>query len=288
MAPLANFISALVGPTVSWRYRDHSTFFFAFAFVMMCVLTVVTFAKVMVVTDEDDRVRPFLGIWIAAFSVAAVSYAVCFKVSKADFVFTVLHFFSVSLVLVFIRAAQRPYFGRLKFDPSYWAAGFPTAALAFSSIQYHEYKQGRLAFSLAVGMLALTSFMHCILIAQTLAQILRRKFFVPDYKWAPLSFMRLTHEAFRGAMPRLEQAAAAIAEAGSDAKAVLAAVAKFESLWKEFSVLHHEHSKHEDNVLFKEYAGWFPGIADLAEKQHADHHQSMDAIAVRSGFASDA
>jgi hypothetical protein len=36
---------------------------------------------------------------------------------------------------------------------------------------------------------------------------LRFKVFVPDYKWGPLSFMRLSHEAFRGALPKLVGAA---------------------------------------------------------------------------------
>jgi hypothetical protein len=41
--------------------------------------------------------------------------------------------------------------------------------------------------------------------------------FTPEYKWGPLSFMRLTHEAFRGAMPRLVKAAQAAAQGGQAA-----------------------------------------------------------------------
>jgi hypothetical protein len=36
--------------------------------------------------------------------------------------------------------------------------------------------------------------------------------FTPEYKWGPLSFMRLTHEAFRAAIPRLVKAAEAAAQ----------------------------------------------------------------------------
>ena len=46
--------------------------------------------------------------------------------------------------------------------------------------------------------------------------------FVPEYKWGPLSFMKLTHEAFKGALPRMAVAVKDLADGGANDDAVAA------------------------------------------------------------------
>jgi hypothetical protein len=160
---------------------------------------------------------PLLGLWIAAPAVGAAAYLSCYPSSAlslsgagsggggADFIFTNLYWISVALI--FVRLFHQPYFGRMKFDMSYWAAGFPSAALALVSMQYHMLKPGGLSAAIAYAFLAVCSYLNTTLLLHTLAGIRRRRIFTPNYKWGPLSFMRLTHEAFRGALPHLEAAA---------------------------------------------------------------------------------
>ena len=56
--------------------------------------------------------------------------------------------------------------------------------------------------------------------------------FVPDYKWGPLSFMRLTHEAFRGAIPRLLAVVRARVDIGSGAVPQVSGGKRCWTVWK--------------------------------------------------------
>ncbi len=58
--------------------------------------------------------------------------------------------------------------------------------------------------------------------------------------------MRLTHEAFRGAMPRLVAICKALQEAGASADPSLGD--ELAEQWRLFRMCHEEHAKHEDEV----------------------------------------
>jgi len=292
--PVQNFVAALVGPWLDANYRLPMQFWFAFAFVAWLLLFVVTFLKAVVQKPDDDRNRPLLAIWVAAPAVAAVAYLECFRPAYRlyvaidgaagprvgqvfdDFIFVNLVWISVSLTLVLLVGLYRPFFGRIKFDMAYWAAGFPACALAFAVMFYLALFPGGLSQGIAVAGLAFASALNAMLLLQTLAAVLRFRVFVPDYKWGPLSFMRLTHEAFRGALPKLVGAAKALVAAGPSADSSLAE--ELTEAWRLMALCHEEHARHEDLAIFKTYNDFFPGVAGPWNQEHEDHHKVMQQI----------
>jgi hypothetical protein len=98
--------------------------------------------------------------------------------------------------------------------------------------------------------------------------------FTPEYKWGPLSFMRLTHEAFRVAILNLLRCAEEVA-AGSDSTG--AAITELCEQWRMFKLAHDEHSKHEDAVIFKAFDDMFPGVA---QQYHLEHEAGEAAAAM--------
>ncbi|KAG1668505.1 hypothetical protein FOA52_012099 [Chlamydomonas sp. UWO 241] len=291
--PVQNFVSALVGPMLDPDYTWAMQFWFSFAFVMWLVLFALTFVKAVVAKPDDDRLRPLLAIWVAAPAVAAAAYLVCFvplwrvyAVSDGiagvlagsfnDFVFINLVWFSVSLALCMAVGLHRPFFGRIKFDMAYWATGFPSAAVAIAVLFYYALIPGPLSQGIAIAALAVASGLNTVLLLQTYAGILRFRIFVPDNKWGPLSFMRLSHEAFRGAMPKLIDAAKAVAASGTNADA--AVIEELSENWRTMSLAHTEHAKHEDLAIFKTYNEFFPGVATQWNEEHEAHHKIIDEI----------
>eukprot|EP00955_Chlamydomonas_euryale_P000243 2855-Chlamydomonas_euryale.AAC.1 len=154
---------------------------------------------------------------------------------------------------------------------AYWAAGFPACALAFAVMFYLALFPGGLSQGIAVAGLAFASALNAMLLLQTLAAVLRFRVFVPDYKWGPLSFMRLTHEAFRGALPKLVGAAKALVAAGPSADSSLAE--ELTEAWRLMALCHEEHARHEDLAIFKTYNDFFPGVAGPWNQEHEDHHK---------------
>mmetsp|Transcript_38079 Transcript_38079/g.84818 ORF Transcript_38079/g.84818 Transcript_38079/m.84818 type:complete len:945 (+) Transcript_38079:211-3045(+) len=286
--PVSNFVAAMVGPIIDPKYTDACQFWFGFAFVMWLALFALTFVKSIIQKHDDDRLRPLLAIWVASPSVMGVAYLSCWVPDWMalynnegamvgdfnDFIFINLMWFSVALTLVLLVGFYKPYFGRLRFDMSYWAASFPSDALAFICIAYNLIKPGRLSGGIAFAALAACSVVTVVLCAQTLAGILRLRVFVPDYKWGPLSFMKLTHEAFRGAVPKLLQAAKAVAEGDNSDDAT----ATLEESWRLFALMHEEHSQHEDRVIFKTYNDYFPQVAGPYNNDHDHHHDELKKI----------
>eukprot|EP00798_Chlamydomonas_sp_ICE-L_P003362 gene3362-13393_t len=247
----------------------------------------ITFYKAVLKLDDDDRQRPLLAIWVAAPAVMGVAYIACFLPGVFDpryttnnfptfndFIFINLNWFAVSLALILGLCFYLPYFGRMKFDMSYWAGGFPAAALSLVTTLYYMLKPGGLSYGIAITCLAVASYLNCTFMLQTLAAQLRGRLFIPDFKWGPLSFMRLCHEAFRGSIPRLLDAVEAVSAGDSSP----AAADNLKELWRMMTLAHDEHSRHEDLVIFKTYHDYFPGLVQPYNDEHAEHHGIMEKI----------
>ncbi|KAG2497195.1 hypothetical protein HYH03_004784 [Edaphochlamys debaryana] len=188
-----------------------------------------------------------------------------------DFIFINLYWFSIASAIILVLCFWRPYFGRIRFDMSYWAASFPACAMCICSILYNSLKPGDLAEAIAYTCLFLASYITVILLLQTLASLLRLGVFVPDYKWGPMSYMRLSHEALRGASPRLLDAAK---NCGTDATAL----ATLRSLWAGVLMMHTEHGRHEDEIIFRTYNEFFPNLTHDADHQHHELDALLDKI----------
>lgn len=68
-----------------------------------------------------------------------------------------------------------------------WALGFPTAALAWAAVLYHQTIGSALSKVLAVVLVALACVVAFVLVLRTLAGIARLKVFIPEHKWGPMS-----------------------------------------------------------------------------------------------------
>lgn len=123
----------------------------------------------------DDRMRPLLLIWAAAPAVASVAYLTTFGAQANLQVFILLHWMAVGIFLVLLWCCYRPFMGRIPFDMSIWAAGFPTAALAVSSLTYYQVMPGDLSYGIAVTALAGSSVVNGVLLLQTVAAVIRRR-----------------------------------------------------------------------------------------------------------------
>lgn len=293
MMPVGNFVAAAVGPMLDSAYTDACQFWFAFALLLWLGLFIITLYKSFVMPDYDDRTRPMLATWVAAPAIGAVAYLSCYGPNMMatavrgplgqllaevpappfnDFIFINMYWMSIACALVLGVCFFRPYFARLRWDMSYWAASFPAAAMTMCSMYYNSVKPGGLSKGIALTCLFVCSWLTAMLLLHTLTALLKLQVFTPDYKWGPMSFMRLTHEALRGVLPRLQREAAE-AQGGSEGS-----LAALRATWQAVVLAHHEHGRHEDDVIFPTYREFFPHVTAEADQQHQELDAAIDSI----------
>eukprot|EP00041_Stephanoeca_diplocostata_P019409 m.418837 g.418837 ORF g.418837 m.418837 type:complete len:1030 (-) comp21294_c1_seq7:310-3399(-) len=298
--PVGGFVSALVAPIVravaSPISSDEATaigttndvelasFFYAFAFLMWIVLFTVTFYKVTTSHNSDARQRSQVFIWVAPPAIAALAnFVSCFSrvpnavsgLSVGECVqnFNQLYYVSVMLLLGLLWAFL-PYinfFGRNPFDMSYWNFVFSLDAFAAASGVYHSITHFKIAEFLFFASLAVATVANLIALLHTLVALVRQRgVFTPAIKWGPLSFMKLTHEGVRGALPHMQRCLAKVdvTDKGS--------IQVFACEFAKFLTLHHEHANHEDLVAYKEFERFFPHHA----RQWLDDHEK-DRVLLR-------
>ena len=127
---------------------------------------------------------------------------------------------------------------------------------------------------------------HCFSLLLDPQLIHRRGFFTPMDKFGPLSFFKLTHEAFRGAVPRLEKAVAAI-DLVNKPEQGQRQLEDFAANYNLFVQLHIEHARHEDEVVFKEFNNFFPHHADTSTEEHEHDRVVMERLRTETNKALD-
>lgn len=232
--------------------------------VTMWLLTfAMTWQRVVLNVEADDRQRSLAWAWVAAPALAALAVAAL----TGDFgpLAKTLFFSALSLALALGVLFVQGYSSRGVFDPAFsWAYAFPVEALAVAAVRYSAAVPGAFTEGMAYCALALASGATAVLALQTLRELILRRVFVADAKYGPLSQQVLTHEAFRGAIPRL-LAALDVLDPSRPAPAV---AADFARQFRRFAAAHTWHAAHEEQVLFKTFEDYFPGVA---QKYSADH-----------------
>lgn len=142
------------------------------------------------------------------------------------------------------------------------------ASLYYVLTNYEEARTMMLIGLVICSLGNLIAFLHTIT-----ALIHRRTFFTPMDKFGPLSFFKLTHEAFRGAIPRLQKALASIDLAKPEGHRM---TQEFAASYNLFVMLHEEHAKHEDTVIFKTFEDFFPGHAKQSTEEHEHDVKTME------------
>jgi len=291
--PVGNLVAAMVAPLIDVLDEKHddagrahiygesisieiASFCFSFAFLMWLVLFTLTFFKTLTTHNSDDRLRPLAFIWIAAPCLVGLSDLIICTSRNAGTLFNEAsdcfprynQYFYIGLTLALgLGWACMPYigyFGKHKFDISYWNFIFPLDTLASAATVYYVISGFEVAHVLSIICLAVASGANLLAFFHTCVALVRgRMVFTPEVKWGPLSHMKLLHEAVRNAMPELEAALNAVDLAKPET------VHRFAALYRQFAVLHEEHAKHEEQVIFKAFNDFFHGHAQQWNDDHA-------------------
>lgn len=151
-------------------------------------------------------------------------------------------------------------------------ACFAFDALAACAALFYTLTGFRAAETLQMIGLSIAALSNFVCLLHTLTGIVRRRgVFTPEQKWGPLSFMKLTHEAFRGNMSTLRTSLDAL-DLDKKSKQDLDL---FAAHLNRFTILHDEHSKHEDLVIFKVFNDWFHDHAKKFNADHEHYHEIM-------------
>lgn len=215
--PVGLAVAALVGPVVmsfelgaqpSVANALLARFFYSFAWLMWITLFIITFFKVVTGHNSDDRLRHGVFIWVAApCALALAEWVICFNEAgfstrnHCDAEFSNKFFIGVFIFLGLLWATLPGwnFFGRDTFGMGYWIECFALDTLAICGAFFYVIYGYRISENVQFIGLTIASIANLTALMHTISAIIRRRgVFTPEVKWGPLSFMILTHEAFRG------------------------------------------------------------------------------------------
>jgi hemerythrin-like domain-containing protein len=157
-------------------------------------------------------------------------------------------------------------------------------ALAACAALFYTLTSFRAAETLQFIALASAGMANFVCLMHTLTAIVRRRgVFTPAQKWGPLSFMKLTHEAFRGNMSTLRKSLDVLDLKNKNPSDLNL----FAAHLNRFNILHDEHSKHEDEVIFKTFNDWFHDHAKKFNSDHEHYHETMHQMEAKANVLLD-
>lgn len=74
IGPVGNLVVAIAMPVIDADYKEAAWFWFAPGLFFFPILLTITFQRVVLGANADDRMRPLMFIWLAAPSVAVPAY----------------------------------------------------------------------------------------------------------------------------------------------------------------------------------------------------------------------
>ncbi|CAN0297636.1 unnamed protein product, partial [Ectocarpus sp. 13 AM-2016] len=170
---------------------------------------------------------------------------------------------------------------------SLFAFAFPLDVLASAAITVYGYTQtdtmqariGALPPAGTLGVISIVaitvaSMVNAVNVLLLLGAVKGKHVFTPEAKFSPMSFTKLTHEAFREALPRLEKLTAQV-KPGAAGASKLREVA---FAWEAISKAHDVHSRHEDEVIFPTLETYFPGQTSTVGDDHKEHEELIHAV----------
>lgn len=300
MAPVGNFVCAIALASYPFSDTDGSVvisrfgvnyiyvarLWFAVAMLFAITMFVVTFTRSFTDSHADVRTRPLLWVWQAASSVAGPAlYAVAGNNSSfgTSLVYQCFPLISAFFFAVNISGWLQGFYPICN-DASIWTIAFANAALAITTIHYYSFVvEDEFIFVLVVITTAIASGSCIVSFLHTMSWLFDGALFKPRQKWGPLTFMKLTHEAFRVTVPRIEKS---IEDIRID---IPYSVKMFLDLIEPFITTYSAHSEHEDRILFPAGREYFPGLNPEMSLEHEVEHETVKsfvkAITVLKGFA---
>jgi tellurite resistance protein TehA-like permease len=290
--PVGLGVAALVGPIVKPFPDDNENsvgnvllarFFYSFAWLMWITLFVVTFFKVVTTHNSDNRIRHGVFIWLAAPCILGMAeFTICLEDNiltrdQCEGSFAEKYFIGIFIFagLAWATLPQWNFFGRDGFGMGYWIECFGLDTLAACAALFYALNGYQTSQVLQFITLTMASFANMTAFLHTCSALVRRRgVFTPEVKWGPLSFMKLTHEAFRGNLTTLRHYISVIDVTDDSAKGK-DNLALFAAHFNRFCILHEEHAKHEDQVIFKTFNDFFPQHARKYNDDHAEDHKKL-------------
>lgn len=294
MFPVGLAAAALTAPIVEpfSQFNSNSVgnifiarFYYSFAYLMFVVLFTITFFKVVTTHNSDDRVRHGIWIWMAAAGLVGLAqFSICWTSSPLDYQdgcvnnFSEWFFITIFLFLGYCVAAlpHNAFLGREQYNMAYWFDCFSLDVLAACACLMYALTGWKVTQAIqfialsAAGIANFAGICHFII-----GVINRRGIFTPEEKWGPLSFMKLTHEAFRGNLSTMKKCLDSI-HLDEKLNTEKDSLGLFAAHFNRFRILHEEHAKHEDEVIFKTFNDFFHDFAKTWNDDHADDHHIMD------------
>uniref|UniRef100_A0A7S2I7X6 Glutaredoxin domain-containing protein n=1 Tax=Helicotheca tamesis TaxID=374047 RepID=A0A7S2I7X6_9STRA len=264
-------------------------FFFSFAYLMWITLFIITFFKVVTTHNSDNRIRHSIWIWLAAPTIIGLAnFSICsshaigvannedlIPLCNADLA---NYFFLGLMIFLGLAWATFPhinFFGRDPFGMGYWNECFAIDALAACAALFYATNGLQASETLTYMGLTIACIANGLAFLHTMAALIRRRnVFTPEVKWGPLSFMKLTHEAFRGALPKLRSTLESIDLA--DSSKGIGNLELFAAHYSQFSIVHEEHARHEDEVIFKTFNDYFHEHARKYNDDHTEDKAKME------------
>jgi hypothetical protein len=239
-----------------------------------------------VALPADPRMRMFVAIWFAAPAVASIAWTVITSRGASfamDPIAQTLFYVALSMAAVCAWMAWRRFLWSDRFFMQMWAWGFPTAALAWAGVLYDATVGTALSKALAAALVAAACVACWVLSWRTLGGIFRRKVFVPEHKWGPMSHLPLAQEAMRAMLHRAAAAADGLAREPGNARLAAALRAH----WASFAAVNTFYSHLKAEVCFPQIGAFFPGHQDGALARHramGEAQAGLDAALAGGGL----
>ena len=284
---IANFATVFVGVGLDNDYWDELWLWFSSGILLLAILFPITFYKIIVNANSDDRRRNNMLIWCAAPAFAGLAYDALNEQAQEgeegdiNYFSLCMYWSSIFMALVIGQLMITKFIGRAKFTESYYSFGFSFCGVALAAIQLNNYvnmdkpdKFGNEMYNV-IGyiFIIIASFAVGINLLHTLYALVQKRILRPVIpKWGVLSFMRLTHEAFRGWMIHINQ----LLDQSNNGENLN--IAQITAEWNVVNIIHKEHARHEDEVIFKEAKTLFPQFTDVADQEHVEHEVMTEKI----------
>lgn len=287
MLPIGNFLAAIgfgvcdsedVGhyDAENWNYLFLSRVWFGAGLLLSVILLPATFRQVMVDHLLDERLRPYMWLWGALTSVAAVAVLVVSGMDPAvgrGVVCQSLWGASLYLFGSFSLLWLRGYFSYIDGSNGIWAMAFSTSAFSLSTIFYYFMVDHFFMRVFTIITITASCAMTAVCGCHALAQVLDLSMFRSTVRWGPLSFMALTHEMLRFVVPKMSKQ---IVEANfADSPAAMDALVKDLS---DLLTTYLEHGRHEEEVLFPFMRRYYPNLNLDADQEHDFEHRQVDQM----------
>lgn len=289
MAPVGNYICTIGFTTFGLLYNGPnlrgdvnylylSRLWFAIATLFAIVFFTLTFRRSFSDHYSDNRNRPTLYVWLATASIAGPAYVACSNDVMAGQVvffqscwFIALFFFTI-LGLGWLKN----FFNYDTKDLSMWIVPFAYSAFAISTITYQTESSApsELFTTLCIitGVIACASMAVCG--AHTLSMIFDLSLWTPRQKWGPVSFMKLTHEALRVGIPKINTILNGMDPNTINPVAIDNLLTELDGFFTTYA----EHGRHEDDVLFPKVRRYFPNLNPKMNEEHEYEHRVLDEM----------